>query len=218
MFARAVSKTGQGALFRFYSGGKVQVLPGSKFCLTQNRWPLRMRLMSDFEAFIYLAEPLTCPISSSFLMSSTQPRTGFLSSPTPEAEYAFLTKILDHRNVWIVYPRNFGNSDFIDSFDDQSMADDLARFMYHNKISTAAVGGHGVGGLLALKAASRHHTRVTGYFGLDTAPVNYNNFDAFQEVKSAFQAIRDLNTGKPRAAILNDINKAITVGLFHSRT
>lgn len=113
--------------------------------------------------------------------------------------------------MWIVYPRNFGNSDQIDSFDDQGMADDLARFMYYNKISTASVGGHGIGGQLALKAASRHHTRVTGYFGLDTAPVNYNNFDVFQEVKAGVEAIRGINLSKPRAAILNDINRAIPV-------
>ena len=117
--------------------------------------------------------------------------------------------------MWIVYPRNFGNSDYIDSFDDQAMGDDLARFMYYNRISTAAVGGHGVGGLLALKAATRHHTRVTGYIGIDTAPVNYNNYDAFQEVKASVEAVKDINVNKPRAAILSDINKAIAVGRYH---
>lgn len=93
------------------------------------------------------------------------------------------------------------------------MADDLARFMYSNKISTATLGGHGVGGLLALKAATRHFDRFTGFFGLDFTPLDYNRFDAFNEVKKGALNLAQINLTKPRAAILSDINKAVEVGL-----
>lgn len=89
------------------------------------------------------------------------------------------------------------------------MADDLARFMYNHKISTATLGGHGIGGLLALKAATRHFDRFTGFFGLDFTPFDYNRYDAFQEVKKAALGVSQINLTKPRAAILNDINAAV---------
>jgi len=39
-------------------------------------------------------------------------------------------KFLDHRNVYILSPRNFGNSDRHPSFDLSEQADDVVRFMY----------------------------------------------------------------------------------------
>jgi len=78
-----------------------------------------------------------------------------------------------------VNPRNFGNSDRHRSFSMNEMADDVLRFMYENKISTATLGGHGFGGKLALGTACYHLDRVTGVFGLDTAPMNHHYFEPF---------------------------------------
>ena len=47
------------------------------------------------------------------------------------------------------------------------------RFMYQNKISMATLGGHGVGGKIALATGCYHMDKVTGYFGLDTTPMNH---------------------------------------------
>jgi pimeloyl-ACP methyl ester carboxylesterase len=55
-------------------------------------------------------------------------------------------RFLDYRNIYMLYPRNFGTSDRHPSFDMQEMSDDVLRFMYENKISTATFGGHGLGG------------------------------------------------------------------------
>lgn len=92
------------------------------------------------------------------------------------------------------------------------MGNDVLRFMYQHKLSTVCLAGHGIGGLLALKAATRNIDRFTGYVGLDCAPVNYNNYDAFQEVKQSVNNISQINLTKPRAAILNDINEGVAVG------
>jgi pimeloyl-ACP methyl ester carboxylesterase len=78
--------------------------------------------------------------------------------------YSNLSQFLDYRNVWILNPRNFGNSDRNSSFDLSECADDVARFMYQNKISTATLGGHGFGGKVALATGMYHYERVTGSF------------------------------------------------------
>jgi len=44
--------------------------------------------------------------------------------------------------------------------------------MYENKISTATLGGHGIGGKIALAVGCYHSDRVTGYFGIDTSPMD----------------------------------------------
>lgn len=64
--------------------------------------------------------------------------------------------------MWILNSRNFGNSDRNESFDLEDQANDVVRFMYQNKISTATLGGHGIGGKIALAAGCYHIDRVTG--------------------------------------------------------
>jgi pimeloyl-ACP methyl ester carboxylesterase len=44
--------------------------------------------------------------------------------------------------------------------------------MYEQKISTATLGGHGIGGKVALAAACYHPQHVTGYFGIGSSPMN----------------------------------------------
>jgi len=63
------------------------------------------------------------------------------------------------------------------------MADDVARFMYENQISMATLGGHGLGGKIALATASYHLNRTTGYFGVDTTPMNQYYFESAREVR-----------------------------------
>jgi len=91
---------------------------------------------------------------------------------------------LDYRNVWILNPRNFGNSDRHPSWDMEEMSNDVARFMYENKISTATVAGHGFGGKLALAFGCYHLDRVTGVMMVDSAPLDHRYFDAFKEFRS----------------------------------
>lgn len=73
----------------------------------------------------------------------------------------------------------------------EEMANDVARFMYENKISTATLGGHGFGGKLALATGCYHHSRVTGVINVDTAPMDHRYFEAFREFKDNIKKLRD---------------------------
>lgn len=118
--------------------------------------------------------------------------------------------------MWIIYPRNFGNSDYTSGFDADLMANDVLRFMYYNKISTATIGGHGLGASIALKTATREYSRFTGFFGLDYTPVDYESYDVVKELKQTVTNISKINLTKPRAAILGDINKSTEVGFLYT--
>lgn len=95
------------------------------------------------------------------------------------------SQILDYRNVFILYPRNFGSSDWCNDFADdhcENTANDIERFMYQHKITMATVGGHGFGAKNALMAGCFKHDLVTGILAYDYSPQDYcysrvgNNF------------------------------------------
>lgn len=79
----------------------------------------------------------------------------------------------------MLYPRNFGTSDRHPSFDMNEMTDDVLRFMYENKISTATFGGHGLGGKLALAFGCYNAERTTGVFNIDSAPLDHRFHQSF---------------------------------------
>ena len=86
--------------------------------------------------------------------------------------------ILNHRNVYILYPRHFGLSDstsekICSSELKEHLALDLERFMYENKIGSATVGGHGLGAKIPLLLGTYRPELVTGFFGLNFSPLNY---------------------------------------------
>jgi len=118
-------------------------------------------------------------------------------------------QLLDYRNVWLVYPRNFGTSDCHSSWNGEDMANDVVRFMYNNKISTATVGGHGLGAKVALASACYHTERFTGFYGIDYAPVNYRNYEPFRELVTYLNAVKGLNLQRPKAAIAKQLDSLI---------
>lgn len=97
---------------------------------------------------------------------------------------------MEYRNIHILYPRNFGTSDHHEDFSSKSVADDVARYMWKNKISTATFGGHGLGASFALKAAIEHYDRTSGFFAIDYAPVNYNQYKVFQDLTSTLNKLK----------------------------
>jgi pimeloyl-ACP methyl ester carboxylesterase len=62
-------------------------------------------------------------------------------------------------------------------------ADDVARFMYDRKISMATLGGHGLGGKVALAAACYHFDKVTGYFGINSTPTDQYYHESVAELR-----------------------------------
>jgi len=114
------------------------------------------------------------------------------------------------RNIYILYPRNLGTSDRTDSLNYTEMADDVARFMWEHKISTATLGGHGVGGKLALATGCYHADRVTGVVALDTAPLNQSYIEAYQELNGYLSALRGINIQRSTpTSIVSDLKKHV---------
>ncbi len=75
----------------------------------------------------------------------------------------------------IILLNSIGNKCLVYSF---PYLDDVARFMYEHQISMATFGGHGLGGKIALAAASYNLNKATGYFGIASSPMNQYYFEA----------------------------------------
>ncbi len=88
-------------------------------------------------------------------------------------------------------------------------ADDVARFMYEHKISMATLGGHGLGGKIALAAACYHSSHVTGYFGLDSSPMNQFYHQSFTELRKCFSLLSDFNISRSYAAIEHNLKTTV---------
>lgn len=103
--------------------------------------------------------------------------------------------ILDYRNVYILYPRNFGTSDWCNDTADEyaeNVANDVERFMYQHKITMATLGGHGFGAKNAMVTGCYKPNLVTGVLAYDWAPQDYTYFRAAAEMRATAQAVGDL--------------------------
>lgn len=81
--------------------------------------------------------------------------------------------------------------------------------MYENQISMATMGGHGLGGKIALATASYHLNRTTGYFGIDTTPMNQYYFESAREVRKYVETIKNLNLSRSFNSIVGELKQEI---------
>lgn len=102
-------------------------------------------------------------------------------------------KILDYRNVWLLNPRNFGDSDHHDSFDLEDVSNDIARFVEDNKLTYVTVGGHGYGAKVASAFGSYYHDRTSGVICLEGGPIDNSYHAAWEEVKNIIIKCSKLN-------------------------
>jgi len=110
-------------------------------------------------------------------------------------------KFLNYRNVWLVDPRNFGNSDHHPSFDLAEMSDDVLRFMYQNKITAATLAGHGFGAKLATAFGCYYPERTTGIFGIDGGPLDQRYHESFQEFGGYLEKLNRVDLRQPKTEI-----------------
>jgi len=89
--------------------------------------------------------------------------------------------------------------------------------MYEHKISMATLGGHGIGAKIALAAACYHYEHVTGYFGLDSSPMNQFYHDAFGDLRRCTHALKDFSTQRSYPAIVNLLKDKVTCPYWRSR-
>jgi pimeloyl-ACP methyl ester carboxylesterase len=94
-----------------------------------------------------------------------------------------MRKLLNYRNVHIVSPRNFGNSDRNESFDVEEVAADVLRYMWEHKITSATLGGHGYGGKVALATGCYYSERSTGVVAVDYSPMDMRFHESYRELK-----------------------------------
>lgn len=100
--------------------------------------------------------------------------------------------ILNMRDVYIIYPRNQGTSDWCNTISSEPAEDivsDIERFMYVNKISTATLGGHGFGAKNALLMGCYKPHLMTGLLALNWAPQDYTYFRSGHNLKDYLDQI-----------------------------
>lgn len=115
-------------------------------------------------------------------------------------------KVLDYRNVWVLNPRNFGDSDHHNSFDLEEIANDIRRFIDENKLTYVTVGGHGYGAKVASVFGSFYNDRTSGVICLEGGPIDQTYHEAWEEVRNLIIGCSKLNLSKMNT---NDINKKI---------
>lgn len=81
--------------------------------------------------------------------------------------------------------------------------------MYENKLSTATLGGHGLGGKIALAAACYHYDKVTGYFGIDSTPMNQFYHEPVRELRQILDTLSELNINRSYASINAELKRVV---------
>jgi pimeloyl-ACP methyl ester carboxylesterase len=123
-------------------------------------------------------------------------------------------KILDYRNVWLLNPRNFGDSDHHNSFDIEEVANDINRFVDENKLTYVTVGGHGYGAKIASAYGSYFHDRTSGVICLEGGPYNHSYHEAWEEVKNAILKTSEIKLDNTSA---NEVFKKIDIIVQHPK-
>ncbi len=86
--------------------------------------------------------------------------------------------------MWLLNYRNQGGSDHHESYDMESLSNDIVRFMDEKKITYATIGGHGFGAKVAAATAISHLERFTGVIQLEGGPLDHRYYEAYQELTS----------------------------------
>lgn len=95
---------------------------------------------------------------------------------------------MEYRNVWVLNPRNFGDSDHHDSFDLEDISNDVARFLNEKQLSMVTVGGHGYGAKVACAFGTYYMEKTTGVVCVEGGPVDNSYHEAWEEVKNLIVA------------------------------
>jgi len=107
--------------------------------------------------------------------------------PVENLEKWFLlphNRVLDYRNVWLLNPRNFGDSDHHPSFELGDIANDIERFMKEKKLSIVTVAGHGFGAKIACHFGALFLDKVSGVACIEGGPIDLSYHQAWDEVRN----------------------------------
>lgn len=101
---------------------------------------------------------------------------------------------MNYRNVWLLNPRNFGDSDHHESFDLEEVANDVQRFIDEKQLTYVTVGGHGYGAKIACAFGSFYNDRTSGVICLDGGPLDHSYYQSWEEVKESLIKASQINT------------------------
>lgn len=118
-------------------------------------------------------------------------------------------KILDCRNVWLLNPRNFGDSDHHSSFDLEEVVNDVYRFVEEKNLTYVTVGGHGYGAKIASAFGSFHMNRTTGVMCLEGGPIDHSYHEAWEEIRTMITSLSKLDSETPVNEALRQIDKHV---------
>jgi pimeloyl-ACP methyl ester carboxylesterase len=122
-----------------------------------------------------------------------------------------LNKTLEYRNVWLLNPRNFGDSDHHDSYEMEDVCHDINRFINEKKLTYVTVAGHGYGAKIACAFGSLFHERVSGVACFEGGPIDNSYHEAWEEVRNLINYCSKIPTEN---ASVTDIIRKIDIGQF----
>jgi len=73
----------------------------------------------------------------------------------------------------------------------------------------ATLGGHGIGGKVALAASCYHFDKVTGYFGIDSTPMDQYYHEPFTQLRKYLSYLSGVNLNRSFNALNNDFKQNI---------
>lgn len=118
--------------------------------------------------------------------------------------------ILDYRNVWILNPRNMGNSDHHDSFCFNDMAEDLKNFLDEKKLSIVTVGGHGWGAKIACAFSTLYLERTSGVMCIEGGPIDHSYFQVWNDIRNNIKKANHFaNTSTSVGEVIRKLDKEI---------
>lgn len=122
--------------------------------------------------------------------------------------------ILNYRNVWILNPRNTGDSDHHESFELQDVADDVARFMDEKQLTTATVGGHGYGAKIACAFGTTFLEKTSGVMCIEGGPIDQSYHPAWNQVR---EYIKQANKIAKNTTNINDVSRKLDKVIVNKR-
>ena len=122
-------------------------------------------------------------------------------------------KILEYRNVWLMHPRNFGDSDHHNSFDLEEVSRDIARFIEDNKLTYVTVGGHGYGAKIASAFGTYQMDKTSGVICLEGGPMDHSYHEAWEEVRDIIVKCSQINL----SAGASEVHKKIDTITAHPK-
>ncbi|CAI2374856.1 unnamed protein product [Moneuplotes crassus] len=109
--------------------------------------------------------------------------------------------------------RNHGDSDHHPQMDYGVMSDDFIRLADKLNIDKFTVLGHSMGGKIAMATACKYPDRVDGLMMVDSAPIDYNNFDRYiSEVIGIVDVIKEYKIeGMTKKELLDKLTKDLPI-------